>query len=87
MAVPICPLCGTTMEFRWEPFVHDPTVRRAAKVSIWFTAALLLWDGWSLRLPTLDLLFSFVVIVTAIAVLGSKPVVRCDGCAYTVNAS
>jgi hypothetical protein len=76
------------MEFRWEPYFHDPTIRRVAKVGVWLPVALVVWNGWRTHLwPTSDLLLSAAVVLASVAALGSRPVVRCDGCAYTANAS
>ena len=76
------------MEFRWEPFIHDPTVRVAAKFVVFLPIALVAWKEWSARsLTATEVLLVGIAVFLAVAALGSKPVVRCDGCAYTTNAS
>ena len=57
---------------------------------MWFPVFLVLFDsykgGWSS--PNLLVgLVAGVVVLAALAALGSKPVLRCDGCAYTTDAS
>jgi hypothetical protein len=88
MAVPICPFCKTPMEFRWEPFIHDRTVRAAARLGAFLPLGIVAWDGWALRsFHSTEMLLAWLAIFLAVVALGSRPVVRCDGCAYTVDGS
>ena len=88
VAVPICPLCGTPMEFRWERRVHDRTLRQLAWCCPLAALIAVGVENWSrTEIPTTDTLLLLVIVLVAAFMLGSKPVVRCDGCAYTVDAS
>lgn len=65
MAVPICPLCQSRMAFKWEPFIHDQSIRNFMKAGLGFAIVAVVREGWADRsaISMTELLLVWIVVV------------------------
>jgi hypothetical protein len=76
------------LQFGWERWIHNQGTRTVIEAGMSLAAGLACWPGifsdvWS----TTNLLLATAIVLSGVMAVGSRPVLRCDGCAHTVGAS